>query len=116
MADLSKTCKTLIKALNVNGANILFNRKEFMGKEGIPHTMYSVSKAYWDDSKGKYGSTELYKSASLIRVIFYLRDMLYMEQGKPLPMDNPLWNEARPEDFLTVNENVVKEDGSDISE
>ena len=104
MADLSGTCKKLIKALNANGANILFNRKEFMGKEGLPHTMYSVSKAYWDDEKGKYGSTELYKSASLVRVIFYLRDMLFLMQGKELPRDNELWNEARPEDFLVIEE------------
>ena len=110
MADLSGTCKKLIKALNVQGANILFNRKEFMGKEGLPHTMYSVSKAYWDDEKGKYGSTELYKSASLVRIIFYLRDMLFLMQGKELPMDNELWNEVRPEDFITLE----VDDGGDV--
>ena len=110
MADLSGTCKKLIKALNVQGANILFNRKEFMGREGLPHTMYSVSKAYWDDEKGKYGSTELYKSASLVRIIFYLRDMLFLMQGKELPMDNELWNEVRPEDFITLE----VDDGGDV--
>ena len=112
MADLSKTCKTLIKALNANGANILFNRKEFMGVEGVPHTMYSVSKAIWDENRGRYSSQEIYKSASLVRVIFYLRDMLFLMQGKELPMDNELWNEARPEDFLTIEE----ENGRNISE
>lgn len=101
MADLQKTCKTLIKALNVNGANILYNRREFMGVEGIPHTMYSISRAYWDAEKGKYGSRKIYESASLIRVIFYLRDMLFLEQGKPLPMDNVDWNKLRPDDLLT---------------
>lgn len=102
MADLSKTCKTLIKALNSQGANILYNRREFMGTEGVPHTMYSISKAYWDEVKGKYGSRKIYESASLIRVIFYLRDMLFLEQGKPLPMDNVDWNKLRPADILTM--------------
>ena len=101
MADLQKTCKTLIKALNVNGANILYNRREFMGVEGVPHTMYSISRAYWDDEKGKYGSRKIYESASLIRIIFYLRDMLFLEQGKTLPMDNVDWNKLRPADLLT---------------
>lgn len=104
MADLSGTCKKLIKALNANGANILFNRREFMGREGLPHTMYSISRAIWNDERGRYDSQEIYKSASLARIIFYLRDMLFLMQGKELPMDNELWNEARPEDFLVIEE------------
>lgn len=108
MQDLSKTCQKLVKALNVNGAGILFNKKQFMGTEGLPHNLYSISKAYWDDSKGKYGSNEIYKSTSMIRIVLYLRDMLYLEQGKELPMDNPMWNELRPEELRML------EDGRDV--
>ena len=105
MSDLNKTCRNLIKALNANGANILYGRREFMGKEGRPHPMYMISRAYWDEEKGKYSSRKIYESISLVRVVLYLRDMLYMEQGRPLPMDNELWNQVRPaEDFLTAEE------------
>lgn len=102
MSDLNKTCKTLLKALNVNGANLLFGRREFMGTEGRPHTMFMISKAYWDDEKGRYSSRKIYESASLIRIVLYLRDTLFLEQGKPLPMDNEYWNQVRPEDLLTI--------------
>ncbi len=107
MADLSKTCKTLFKALNSRGANLLFNRKEFMGIEGIPHTMYSISKAYFDESIGRYKSREIYKSASLVRIIFYLNDLWCLENGLPLPDSNKEWVEARPEDFMTVYYNEI---------
>ena len=36
-----------------------------------------------------------------IRIVFYLRDMLFLEQGKELPMDNVDWNKLRPDDLLT---------------
>ena len=112
MQDLSKTCKTLMMALNMNGAGLLFSKKQFMGIEGKPHTIYSISKAYWDDSKGKYMSTEIYKSTSLIRVVLYLRDTLYLEQGRELPMDNEMWNELRPEELRVLREE--SEDGCDV--
>lgn len=102
MQDLSKTCNTLIKALNMNGAQLLFNKKQFMGTEGMPHNLYSISKAYWDDEKGKYLSTEIYKSTSLIRVVLYLRDTLYLEQGRELPVDNEMWNELRPDELKVM--------------
>ena len=104
MQDLSKVCRKLVMALNVNGAGILFNKKQFMGKEGMPHNLYSISKAYWDDGKGKYGSNEIYKSTSMIRIVLYLRDMLYLEQGKELPMDNEMWNALRPDDLRILQE------------
>ena len=110
MQDLSKTCQKLVKALNVNGADILFNKKQFMGTEGLPHNLYSISKAYWDDSKGKYGSNEIYKSTSMIRIVLYLRDMLYLEQGRELPMDNEMWNALRPEELRVLQEESMQED------
>lgn len=108
MQDLNKVCQKLIMALNINGAGLLFSKKQFMGTEGRPHNLYCISKAFWDDSKGKYGSNEIYKSTSMIRVVLYLRDTLYLEQGKELPMDNEMWNELRPEELKVIA------DGCDI--
>ena len=103
MSDLNKTCKTLLKALHVNGANLLFGRREFMGKEGKPHTMFMISKAYWDDEAGKYSSRKVYESASLIRIVLYLWFDTFKRKLKALPMDNEYWNQVRPEDLLTVD-------------
>lgn len=100
MADLTKSRKTLITALNKGyGENILYSTREFMGAEGYPHTMYCISRAVWDDVKGKYSAVKVYESASLIRVIFYLRDLLFLRQGKELPMDNEMWNKLRPKEL-----------------
>lgn len=96
MADLGKTAKTLIKALNSKGDKLLFSRKEFMGKECMPHNLYSISRAIWDDEKGKFVNHEIYKSTSMVRIVLYLNDLWCLANDKPLPMGNKLWNGLRP--------------------
>lgn len=95
MADMNKTINKLLQALNSRGQGLLYNRKQFMGKEGQPHTLYTISRAYWDESKGKYGSRELYKTTSTVRIALYLRDLWYLEEGRELPTDNEIWNKLR---------------------
>lgn len=100
MADLTGARKKLITALNRGyGDTLLYTTREFMGIEGHPHTMYGISRAVWDEEKHKYSAVKIYESASLIRVVFYLRDLLFIAQGKPLPMDNKMWNEFRPKEL-----------------
>lgn len=96
MADLSRTAKTLIKALNSRGDKLLFSKKEFMGIEGVPHNIYSISRAIWDDEKHRYINHEIYKSASMIRIVLFLNDLWCLENGKPLPTGNKIWNGLRP--------------------
>lgn len=103
MADLTGARKKLITALNkVYDMKLLYTTREFMGKEGYPHTMYGLSQAVWDEEKGKYSSMKIYETASLIRLILYLRDLLFLAQGKSLPMDNEMWNEKRPKELLAL--------------
>lgn len=95
MADINKSINKLIQALNMKGQMLLYNKKQFMGKEGTPHNLYTISKAVWDSDKQKYGSTELYKSTSTVRIVLYLRDMWFEINGWELPKDNEMWNQIR---------------------
>ena len=94
-ANLLRTSKKLVQALNSRGQKITFSSKQFIGKEGMPHTMYSVSKAVWDEEKGKYSHSELYSSTSMVRMVLFLRDMWFEENGWELPTDQEQWNKIR---------------------
>lgn len=96
-ANLLATSKKLVKALNTRGYMLTFSYKQFMGREGKPHNYYSINKAAWNEEKGKYHHTELYSSTSMVRIVLYLRDMWYKENGWELPTDQELWNTIRSE-------------------
>ena len=95
MADINGAINKLIKALNMHGYMLMYNKKQFMGIEGSPHNLYTITQAKWLPEKNKYGSTEIYKSTSTVRVVLFLRDMWFLEQGLELPTDNEMWNEIR---------------------
>ena len=96
-ANLMQTSKKLVQALNSRGYKLTFSTKQFIGKEGQPHNMYSISKATWDEDKRKYKHDELYSTTSMVRVVLFLRDMWYEENGWALPMDQEQWNRIREE-------------------
>ena len=93
--NLMQTCKKLIQALNMRGFKLTFSTKQFIGKEGQPHNMYSVNKATWNEEKRKYSHDELYSSTSMVRMTLFLRDMWYKENGWELPTDQTEWNKIR---------------------
>ena len=95
MADINKSINKLIQALNMKGYGLMYNKKQFMGKEGKPHNLYSVTQAKWLPEKGKYGSIEVYKSTSTIRIVLFLRDLWFSVNGWELPTDNEMWNGIR---------------------
>ena len=95
--NLAQTSKKLIQALNSRGYKVTFSSKQFMGKEGQPHNMYSINKAIWDDEKGKYRHEELYSSTSMVRITLFLRDMWFEANGWELPTDQEAWNNIRKE-------------------
>ena len=96
-ANLMQTSKKLVQALNSRGYHLTFSTKQFIGREGQPHNMYSISKATWDESKWRYRHDELYSTTSMVRVVLFLRDMWYEENGWELPTDQEKWNEIRKE-------------------
>ena len=93
--NLLSTSKKLIAVFNFIDYNLTFSIKQFMGREGKPINYYSVNKAVWNDDRHRYDSVELYSSASLLRIVMYLRDMWYKEIGRELPTDQPIWNKVR---------------------
>lgn len=97
MARMIPTAKKLIAALGTKGVKLTLNTKQFIGKEGQTHDVYSINRAEWDEEKGKYMHYELYKAVSPVRIVLFLRDMWYKENGWELPTDQELWNQLRPE-------------------
>ncbi len=95
MADINNSIGKLIKALNMRGYMLMYNKKQFMGVEGKPHNLYSVTQAKWLPEKNKYGQVEVYKSTSTVRVVLFLRDLWFLENGQELPTDNEMWNQIR---------------------
>lgn len=95
MTDFNKAIGRLIQALNTKGHDLLYAKKQFMGKEGKPHSLYVLSRAQWNSDKGKYDTIDIYKTTSTIRMVLFLRDMWYVECGKELPTDNEMWNQIR---------------------
>lgn len=96
-ANLMQTSKKLVQALNSRGYKLTLSTKQFIGREGQPHNMYSISKAIWDWDNRKYKHSELYSTTSLVRIVLFLRDMWYEENGWELPTDQEKWNEIRKE-------------------
>ena len=93
--NLAQTSKKLIQAINTRGHKLTFNIKQFMGSEGRPHNYYSICRAVWDEDKGKYFNQELYSTTSMVRIVLFLRDMWYKENGWDLPTDQEKWNGIR---------------------
>lgn len=96
-SNLLRTSKKLVSALNTKGYKLTVSTKQFIGTEGKPHTMYGVNNGIWDEDKHKYINRELYSSTSLVRIVLYLRDMWFRENGWELPTDQEKWNQIREE-------------------
>ena len=93
---LTAITQNLILALNVNcGYKILMSRKQFYGVEGYLHTNYCLANAVYDEERHKYRNVEMYSSLSITRIVMFLRDLWYYENGWELPLDNEWWNELR---------------------
>ena len=68
--------KKLQTALNLKGAQILYNTKQFYSKEqNRPITVYKIKKAVRDEEKEKMQYINLFESCSQIQVVLYLKEM-----------------------------------------
>jgi hypothetical protein len=95
--NLMQTSKKLVQALNSRGYKLTLSTKQFIGREGAPHNMYSICMATWNDEKRKYSHEELYSTTSMVRITLYLRDLWYKANGWELPTDQEEWNRIREE-------------------
>ena len=97
----SRTIKKLQQALIMENELVLITTSQFysMDKHKVV-TRYYVKKQVpnpTDDNKSTI--VELFNSCSQIQITLFLRDYLYEIQGKEIPTDNPIWNEAKAKYF-----------------
>ena len=95
------TYKKLLAAINMNrAAKLTVQQHSKIIWDGDNHTSkeskyYSISKWTWNTGKRKYTPTVIFTTASAIRVVFYLRDLFYINKGEPLPEADEMWEETR---------------------
>ena len=95
MDNIEVATKKLLRAINAHGGRILFNSSQFFSREkGCAITLYSLKQAVEKDD-GKFVNIELFKTASKLQVVLFLRDYWYKMNDMPLPQDNQKWNEIR---------------------
>lgn len=94
MKDNRNTIKKLQMAINTKfGEQLLYERRQFYStKEKRPINIYTVKKSIFNPKKGKDEAFELFKSASQVQVILYLRDYWFELNGWDVPIDNAEWN------------------------
>lgn len=78
-------------ALNGKGQKILIDKDQFYSEQqDRPVTMYTVSKSRWNEDKGKTEHVKLFKTASQIQVVLFLRNLWYLQTGKEIPPTNKI--------------------------
>ena len=96
MASNTTMIHKLQQALNMHGDRIMYSTSQFYSEQqNRPVTVYHVKRAVWDEDKGKFMNTELFKSTSQIQIVLFLRDMWLELNGKPIPDNNEVWNEKK---------------------
>lgn len=65
------------------GTHLVLNTKKFYNEYDKPITMYSVCDSY-KDAEG-WHNDELFKSASLYCIMFFLRDLMFSFRGEEIP-------------------------------
>ena len=96
MASNITNIKKLQHAINSKGENILYNTNQWYSEsQNRPVTLYSIKKAVWDEDAQRMVNIELFKSASQIQILLFLRDYWFRLNGKELPTENEEWNEIR---------------------
>lgn len=101
----SQLIKKLQRALICEGELVLISTSQFysVDKQKVV-TKYHVKKQVQDtENRMKSTMVELFSSCSQLQVTLFLRDYLYEVQGKEVPTDNQLWNEAKRKYFEDRN-------------
>lgn len=110
MKDNRNIIKKLQMGINQKfGEQLLYERRQFYSKQQQrPINMYIIKKTVFNPVDNTVSTVELFKSASQIRVILYLRDYWYELNGWEVPMDNTEWNMIKVKEGLA--ESVLRKD------
>ena len=86
--------KKLQTAINQKfGEQLLYERRQFYSHDqNRPVNMYYIKKAFYDPERKKTDAIEIFKAASQIQIILFLRDYWFELNGWEIPTDNYEWN------------------------
>lgn len=86
MTSNSQMIYKLQKGLNSTGRKILWNRSQFFSEQqNRPVTIYVISESQFNQKTGKVRNVELFRSASEIQVVFFMRNLWFLQIGKEIP-------------------------------
>ena len=85
----------ILKGLQSLGKLYFYNTRQFPSKdfetgEVIVRTLYSIS-----EPTGYKKQKTIYETANLNRLVLFMRDLWYLENGEELPDANEEWEEIR---------------------
>lgn len=99
-AAQTRTIQKLQKALELEGEWITISTSQFYSTDKRKFvTRYHLKKQERDENSKRSTQTELFSSCSQIQITLFLRDYLFEIQGKEVPTDNEIWNQAKAEYF-----------------
>lgn len=74
--NLTTLIKKLQMAINLTGRKLLYSTSQFYSEDqGRPITMYILHEYAYDKKKDKNVKVELFRTASQIQMLLYLRDI-----------------------------------------
>lgn len=100
-AGQTKQIKKLQQALLMENEMVLITTSQFysIDKHKIVTRYYVKKQIQSETDKNKSSMVELFSSCSQIQITLFLRDYLYELQGKEIPTDNEIWNQAKAKYF-----------------
>lgn len=86
----------LLQAINFKyDEKLLYNSTQFYSvDQKRPITIYTIKKTIIDEYN-KAESVELFSTPKKLHILFFLRDYLYKLEGKEIPTDDEIWNDAK---------------------
>lgn len=95
--NVIKTAKKIARGINfMYGTRLVINVSEFYGGEGNLIRLYVVKDAFYEQGEG-YINKELFKSASAVYTVLFMRDLMDLLRHKEITDDsqNEGWMRAR---------------------
>ena len=96
MVGTAKNVKRLQNVINRSGDKILYNTRQWYSTDfNAPVTEHIISRVIIDKKTEAKKTVVIYKTYSLLQVVLFLRDLLFVRLGRELPVENEKWNKLR---------------------
>ena len=103
MAGRVGMIKTFQRALDSIGYPILYHTTQFYStKQKRPVTQYHIKKVVIEEETGRAGGEEIFSTYYQMYVIFFLRDLWYVLNGKEIDTSNQIWEKYKKEHNVDV--------------